>query len=60
MFFIIQELTLKVMVGYSFQLEHLYLGDRQSLDAARSELAAVQVRNEKQLVKVWETVLSSR
>lgn len=38
----------------SVRLEHLYLGDRQSLDAARSELAAVQVRNEKQQVKIKE------
>ena len=35
-----------------FQMESLYLGDRQNLDAARSELAAVQVKCEKLLVKV--------
>ena len=35
-----------------FQMENLYLGDRQSLEAARSELAAVQVKNEKQQNKV--------
>ena len=31
------------------------MGDRQSLDAARSELAALQVRTEKQENKVIET-----
>ena len=37
---------------FIFQLESLYLGDRQSLDAARGELAASQVKCEKLLVKV--------
>lgn len=35
-------------------MEHLYLGDRSSLDAARSELAALQVRSEKQQNKIRE------
>ncbi|XP_045163398.2 coiled-coil domain-containing protein 170-like isoform X2 [Mercenaria mercenaria] len=38
----------------SIRLEHIYLGDRQSLDAARSELAALQVRTEKQENKIRE------
>ena len=44
--------TSKEKVNVFFQLESLYLGDRQSLDAARGELAAVQVKCEKLLVKV--------
>ncbi|XP_060552533.1 coiled-coil domain-containing protein 170-like isoform X1 [Ruditapes philippinarum] len=38
----------------SIRLEHIYMGDRQSLDAARSELAALQVRTEKQENKIRE------
>lgn len=38
----------------SIRLEHIYLGDRQSLDAARSELAVLQVKTEKQENKIRE------
>ena len=38
-------------------MENLYLGDRQSLEAARSELAAVQVKNERQQNKVHHKMI---